>query len=371
MRALILHPDLNDPGGIANYYMKLKNKFTDPVEHFALGKRPGERGFLALILRMLKDYRRFRRALQHSPYDVIHLNPSLSVKGFFREGVFLRMAKKRGKKVIVFWRGWLKPFEKKIDNHFLWLFRFFYGQSDAFIVLAREFQEVLERWGCRQPIYREVTVVDDVAVEGFDLEQVIAARRSSAKIRILFLARTVREKGVYETVDAYAKLKPGHPELELIVAGVGDELDPVKNYVREKGISDVHFPGYVAHEAKFKLLREVHIFCYPTYYAEGMPNTILESMAFGLPIITRPVGGVADFFKHGEHGFISESKDPEVFARFMEKLIDDSNLFVQINRNNHRFAIEHFLASHAAQRLQQIYRDVLKENQRSRDVQES
>jgi glycosyltransferase involved in cell wall biosynthesis len=359
MNVMILHPDLKDPGGIANYYMKLQDKFTIPVKHFVLGKRPGESGVLSLFLRMIKDYRLFIEELNKTSYDVIHLNPSLSLKGFLREGVFHVIAKRRNIRTVVFWRGWLKPFEEKIDKYFLWLFKMLYGQSDAFIVLADEFRQVLVKWGCKQPIHQEVTVVDDKALVGFNLENTIAGRMQSDSVKVLFLARTVKEKGVYETVQAFAMLKPKYPQLKLIIAGIGDELPKVKSYVSDNNIPDVEFPGYVAHEKKFKLLREVHIFCYPTYYAEGMPNTIMESMAFGLPIITRPVGGVADFFKHGEHGFISDSKEPEVFAEFMEKLLQDQTLFKQVNETNHRFAEDNFLASNAAARLQNIYQTVL------------
>jgi glycosyltransferase involved in cell wall biosynthesis len=50
-------------------------------------------------------------------------------------------------------------------------------------------------------------------------------------------------------------------------------------------------------------------------------------MAFGLLVITRSVGGLTDFFKNEEHGFISDSLDPKIFADLIEKLFMGKNLY--------------------------------------------
>lgn len=62
------------------------------------------------------------------------------------------------------------------------------------------------------------------------------------------------------------------------------------------------------------------IYCFPTY-GEGMPVSLLEAMAFGFPVVTRPVGGIKDFFENGKHGFLTNSKDPEIFAELIEKFL--------------------------------------------------
>lgn len=90
-----------------------------------------------------------------------------------------------------------------------------------------------------------------------------------------------------------------------------------------------------------------------------MPSSVLEAMAFGLPVITRPVGGLKDFFEDGKMGFITESKAPEAFADLMEKLITDCDDRKKIARYNQRYAREHFMASKVAKRIENIYREIL------------
>ncbi len=86
-----------------------------------------------------------------------------------------------------------------------------------------------------------------------------------------------------------------------------------------------------------------------------MPTSVLEAMAFGLPVITRPVGGLKDFFINGEHGFMTESKDPEIIAGLIEKIIPDKGLWKRISINVHEYAKERFMASMVAKRLEDIY----------------
>jgi glycosyltransferase involved in cell wall biosynthesis len=134
-------------------------------------------------------------------------------------------------------------------------------------------------------------------------------------------------------------------------------MDEIRRFVDTTGAENVVFSGYVSGEEKDRLFKTSHMFCMPTYY-EGFPNVVVEAMAVGLPVITRWVGGLKDFFENGKHGFITESKDPRVFAEFMRRLIDDRELYRRISLGNYEFARKHFLASSAAGRLQEIYRAV-------------
>lgn len=358
MKVLILHPDYKDPGGVAKYYLKLKDKFTLPVEHYITGIRPGEKGILSRIYRMMDDYCRFVVRLKRHQYEIIHINPSLSPKAFLRDGVFLLLARMYKKKTVVFFRGWQESFAIKIQRYLLWLFKFFYGKANVFIVLSEKIGKNLETWGCSQPIYREVTIADDATLKEFDFYKALNDRQRSEKWYVLFLARIVKEKGIYETIEAVSILQTKYPNIELVIAGEGSELENVKAFVAKQGISNIIFTGYVSGEDKKRIYESSHIFCYPTYHGEGLPNAIIESMAFGIPIITRPVGGIVDFFEDKKHGFLSNSQDPDIIANLVERLLVDKMLYKKISLFNYQYAQSNFLASQAAVRLEEIYKSV-------------
>jgi len=359
MKVLITHPDFEDPGGVSNYYKILQYKFSIPIVNFIVGKRPKKRGLLSQIFRIFHDYYKFIKILKTSNIDLVHINPSLDLKSFIRDGIFALLARINKKKTIVFFRGWQKSFEAHIESNFIWMFKFFFGKSDGFIVLANEFKRTLQRWGIVQPIYQEVTVIDDDNLAGFDIQNILKERHSSEKWRVLFLSRIVRDKGIYETIEAVSLLKTKYPMIELIVAGEGEELENVKSLVHNRKMSNVTFAGYIKDEKKRYIFEKSQVYCLPTY-SEGLPGSVIEAIAYGLPVITRPVGGIANFFKNEVHGFITESLSPSFFAGLIERLFLDKELYNKISLYNYQYAQSHFLASSAALMLESMYKKVLK-----------
>lgn len=364
-QALLLHPDLERLGGIEGYYRKILPHFRIPVESFEIGRRhdEGAAGAVAGLLRPLKDHARLKRRLARADAPVVVLNPSLKLDMVLREGMFQRLAKSRGRRTVVFWRGWEPALARTIERRGKAWFRFLFGSADAFIVLAKEFGESLRRFGMTQPIHEEVTVIDDAVLEGIDVEALVERRLASRPRTVLFLARLLRPKGIHETIQAMALLaangrREGKVPVRLLVAGDGPELEPARAFARERGLANVHFAGHVGGAAKWELLRDASLLCLPTQHGEGLPNSIVEAMAFGLPVVTTPVGGVADFFRPGVHGGAVARAEPEAIALALEKIVDDDALQRSIARTNHDHARGHFLASQAAARLETIYRSV-------------
>ena len=359
MKVLITHPDFEDPGGVSNLYKRLHNKFKIPTLHFMVGKRTKEKGLLSRIFRMFHDYYKFAKCLKTNNIDLVHINPSLDLKSFIRDGIFALLAKVNKKKIVAFFHGWKKSFEAHIDRNFVWTFKFFFGKCNAFIVLSEQFKKTLERWGIVQPIYQGVTVIDEDDLAGFDIQNALKKRQSSEKWHVLFLSRIVRDKGIYETIEAVSLLKSKYPMIELIVAGEGEELENVKSLVHNRKMSNVTFVGYIRDEEKRHIFEKSHVFCFPTYYGEGLPVSVIEAIAYGLPVVTRPDGGLADFFKNEAHGFITESKEPAVFANYIEKLFLDKRLYENISCYNFSFGKKRFYASEVVKRLEEIYRKIL------------
>jgi len=361
MKVLITHPDFEEPGGVSNFYKGLQYKFNTPTVHFIVGKRTKEKGFLSRIFRIFHNYYKFVKCLKTNNIELVHINPSLDLKSFIRDGTFALLARINKKKTVVFIRGWKKSFEAHIEHNFVWLFKFFFGKSDAFIVLSGQFKKTLERWGIKQEIYQGVTIIDDDMLLGFDMQNALNKRQNSKKWAVLFLSRIIKDKGIYETIEAVSLLKSKYPMIELIVAGDGDELENVKSFVHNRNMSNVKFVGFVRDEEKRQILEKSQVYCLPTY-SEGLPNSVVEAIAYGLPVITRHVGGLADFFKNEKHGFITESLSPSIFAGLIERLFLDKELYNKISLYNYQYAQAHFLASTAALRLDTIYKKIVYNN---------
>lgn len=94
------------------------------------------------------------------------------------------------------------------------------------------------------------------------------------------------------------------------------------------------------------------MYLFPTFHAEGMPTSVLEAMALGLPIITRPVGGIQDFFIDGKMGRLIDSLDPDDFASAIMDYIQKTVEVKRISLFNHEYALKHFMASTVAKQIE-------------------
>jgi len=360
MKVLINIVNLSKSGGVAKIYKALENKFNREVEYFTIGSRNRNCNLVKNIWRLVNDYFKFSIKLIRHQYDIIQINPSLNHKSILRDGLFLLIAKIFNKKVIVFFHGWNNDFERILENKYLWVFKLFYFRSNAIIVLANEFKNILLRWGYSKEIFLETNFIEDNLLNKFN-ENCIRKRinKKNNNLIILFLARVEKDKGIYEAIDSYELLKKRFMDLKMVIAGDGCELANVKKYILRKELEGIKSVGYVTGEKKKNILMNSDFYIFPTSHGEGMPISVLEAMAFGLPIVTRSVGGLKDFFKNGKMGFITQSKTPKIFTNFIQKLILDEDLRYKIGLYNYKYSRKHFLSSEAAKRLEDVWRSVL------------
>jgi glycosyltransferase involved in cell wall biosynthesis len=90
-----------------------------------------------------------------------------------------------------------------------------------------------------------------------------------------------------------------------------------------------------------------------------LPISVLEALAFGMPVITCAVGGLADIFKDSEMGTFVPLRDPEAIAGAIDQMIGNREAMARIAEYNHAYAKEKFLAPRVAMRLLRIYKKTL------------
>lgn len=317
---LITVPRLNLPGGVANYYRVLKPYLGD-TEFFEVGKTGGN-----VLVRLLSDWWRFHRRL--NGVSLVHLNPSLGSKATFRDAVFLLIARAHGIPVLLLFHGW----DASILRRFRRTIRWVSNKSKMIVVLAEDFRQQLRDAGVTVPIYLTTTCVEDSA---FDHE-----REYTDDLRVLFLSRLDHGKGLSIALQATDN---------LTVAGDGPRRDQIPSGVR--------YLGHVEGDEKTRAYLDANVYLFPTMYGEGMPTTVLEAMAHGLPVVTRSVGGLKDFFDE-RNGCITDSIDPAEFRRLLESLTPAKRR--EIGEYNRRYAKSHFAASEVAARLVRMYDLILR-----------
>lgn len=315
---LITTPNLKEHGGVSAYWNSLLPILSKETNIQTIQIGGNKKNLFGPIL----DQLNFSKKIKENPSLVI-LNPSLGIKSFFRDGLFAKKLIKRNIPFIVFFHGWNIDTERKIDHKYVNFFLKSFGKAKKIIVLSKNAKNKIIEWGYEGEIILETTTVSYDLIKNFNIEKRIKhINNNNNKIKILFLARLFKEKGIYELIEAFNLLKKKYENLELIIAGDGDEFHNIKKL--SENDTSIRVLGHVEGEIKINCFQEADIYCLPSY-SEGLPGTVLEAMAFALPVITTPVGGLKDFFIDKKMGYLVDVKDSISIEKKLERLILDKN----------------------------------------------
>jgi len=295
--SLFLVPSPGSKGGVANYYSIIRDNILIPYEYFYRGVKVQDSKFSRFIFLFsaLFDYIRFFMKLKTGRYPVVILNTSFGRTGLWRDSLFIKIIRKFQLKYVVFFRGIDEKVFELVKRKYLRQFRETFLRADKIIVLADSLKEQLVNLGYTKEIIVETTVIDTDLLSEVSPEQ-IAAKQNAPLTNLLFLSRIEKSKGIYELVRAFLLLTEKYPGIKLRICGKGREKENIKRMVA--GNDSIHFAGHVEGMTKIEEYSSGQLFLLPSYH-EGLPNSILEAMAFGMVVITTSVGGIPGIFRDG------------------------------------------------------------------------
>ena len=344
---LITVPNLSAKGGVSVFWnallqpLKEDNKYSiDTLEIGGHGKN---------IFGPLLDQKKFSNSLKKNKPVLSFLNPSLNFRSFFRDAFFAKKLIKSSTPFIVFFHGWNINFEKKVTNKYKKFFINTFGKADTIFVLSEDFKSKIIKWGYKGKIIVETTNIDSTLLKNFTFDMRKNYLDTSNDINILFLARLLKEKGIFETISAFEKISEKYPNVNLFIAGDGEAFSEVEHSVKNN--DKIKLLGHIDGEDKVSLFKKSHIYCLPSY-SEGLPTSVLEAMAFGLPVVTTSVGGLRDFFQEGKMGYFVEEKKSDDILNKLELLISSKESMKIIGKYNYDYANENLLNTIVAKRIE-------------------
>ena len=330
---LFLFSPYKKSGGVASFVENILPFFTYPVRLFYRGKKENANRYWSYFQRIITPFRYIISMIQYMPDKVI-VNTSLSLGGLLRDGILIVISKLFHKKVFLIIHGFQEEALK-----YNRLLKWGYFNADSIIVLAKSFSEILLEVGYNKAIYTQWNPVSLEILEAFD-------KNSQAKvnnaINILFLARIEEAKGIFTSIEAFKIIQKSYPNVFLNIAGSGQALYDAQKLAENLNVRNINFHGFVSGRKKIDLLKLNHILLFPTTHREGLPINVLEAMASGQIIVTRPVGGLVDLFNTTNFGYLINSKEPVEFAQAIIKIIENKEMINSKGKSNAQFAVENF-----------------------------
>lgn len=138
---------------------------------------------------------------------------------------------------------------------------------------------------------------------------------------ILFLGRLGKRKGTYDLLKAIQALDETIPKDYLFDLCGDGEIEQTKNIILQYGIADrISHLGWIDGKQKAEIMKNSCISVLPSYN-EGLPMSILESMACGIPCLTTNIASIPEIIINGENGYLVEPGDIESFVNRLKDLV--------------------------------------------------
>ncbi|ASM48734.1 hypothetical protein PESP_a0491 [Pseudoalteromonas espejiana DSM 9414] len=161
-------------------------------------------------------------------------------------------------------------------------------------------------------------------------------------IRFLFVGRLLRDKGVFEYIEAAKIIKRSYPDAEFLIAGA---FDSNPSAISEAEMQKHIGSGLISYLGNVRDIKCVYqnadVFILPSY-REGTPRSTLEAMSMEMPIITTDAPGCRETVKEGYNGYLVPTKNVEELATAMERFIVNRSLIKIMGYNSRKIVVEKY-----------------------------
>lgn len=341
-KILMIGTDIKTQGGIASVIRQYHDfGLLDDIFRLPTYKEGSNIQKIIIYLIFLIKY--FCILCFNRQLKLIHIHVA-SRGSFFRKALAIYIAKFFGKKVIFHLHGAeFNLFFEKSCKIIQLLIKNILEISDLILVLSEQWQKDISI-KCNN---RNIQVLYNPVKIGK-----IREKNDSETINILFMGRIGKRKGVYDIIKAANLLNNSKIKIYMYGDGEYDEIDKI---IKENNLQDrVILSGWIAGYQIEQAYQNADIYILPSYN-EGLPMSILEAMAWGLPVISTNVGGIPDAVIENENGYLIKPGDYEELANKIMLLANDKNLRKKMGYKSYVMAREKFDISIVISRLKDYY----------------
>jgi colanic acid/amylovoran biosynthesis glycosyltransferase len=163
----------------------------------------------------------------------------------------------------------------------------------------------------------------------------------------------------------FAKFAASHPAATFTIAGEGPLRNELGQLAAELGVAEkIFFPGFISQTQLRELFYQSHVFLHPSERGgdgnqEGVPNSMLEAMASGLPVFATEHGGIPEAIENGRSGILVKEGDDEALARALLERTANPDGLAAIARNGAEAVREKFQQSAQTKTLEDYYLEAI------------
>lgn len=229
----------------------------------------------------------------------------------------------------VLWLGWLRKTPVIINYRGGEAQSYFEKSIDRVRPSINKAAAVVVPSGYLQTVFADFSIHAEVIPNIIDLERFkpVDKTMDPKSVHLVVTRNLEAIYGIETAITATAILKEKIPGIRLSIAGSGEHLPVLRNLVESLGLqTEVHFTGKLNPEEIGRLYQAADIMLNPTT-VDNMPNSILEALACGLPVVTTDVGGIRYIVKDNETALFIKVNNPNHMAIQVLRLIESPDLY--------------------------------------------
>jgi len=210
--------------------------------------------------------------------------------------------------------------------------------------------------------WRAVRACDAVLIRGagVDINLFRPAVKNNPHPNVALVARMLRDKGINEFVAAAHLLHDEGVQARFLLVGDPDSMNPTSITLKSlrdwHGIKGLEWLGWC--DDIPSLLEKIDVMCLPSY-REGLPKSLIEAAASGLPIVTTDTPGCREVVRHGDNGFLVPVGDALKLAKALKQLIQDAELRDRMGSRGVAIAAELFSSDMVIAETLNLYEKLL------------
>jgi glycosyltransferase involved in cell wall biosynthesis len=221
----------------------------------------------------------------------------------------------------------------------VWLYRrAFVGAKAVFVYNDADRSDIIGN-----SLVDDVSIIHHVDGSGVDIDHYAFVPTPMERPVFLMVTRLLRDKGVFEYVQAARRLKQHRPDGKFLLVG---PVDPGPGAIPPQEVEQWAREGIIEYLGETKdvrpFLARCNIFVLPSYYREGIPRSALEAMAVGRPVITTDLPGCRDTVEPGVNGYLVRPRSVDSLFDAMAALADRLDLAAEMGRRSRELACNRF-----------------------------
>jgi len=203
---------------------------------------------------------------------------------------------------------------------------------------------------------------------GIPLEQIVFRQKEAPPDGAWHCAqacRLIAKKGLHTSLRAFAEFGRQFPRARFTIAGEGSQREELQSAAASLGIAErVEFPGFLSQEKLHALYARAHFFMHPSEIGsdgdqEGVPNSMLEAMASGLPVVATIHGGIPEAVEQGVSGLLTPERDFAALAHSLFSLAGDPARYARMSAAAAARAAAQFDLNAQSRVLEAHYREAI------------